>query len=905
MSIELRDWQVRVYREAKHQLKLNHQAAMELFTSGGKTYIAGKIIEDYIDNDNKANILWVSSRSAIDNVASGYFSESLHKHITFATFGDIERYGIDVENNVKTTFHKKYSLIIIDEAHRALAPHAFYGIGKLRDIHFDADLLVMTATPKRYSDGRNAFAELTPLAKPCGIPLKAAVKGKLVTDMQYRVCNTQVLKQDYFAIEEYRKVSEKYGIFRTQINVLEHYLENFQFNLKESAVRVLKENNPYDGTKGDRWMVFFSTVLALKSMKPDMEEVFHEVYPGKAVRVLEYHGRNTKDINNNVLSIMTEPATPGTVDVILTVEKGGESVHPKNMRGILMYRCTRSDRIYQQQLGRAVRIKDNNEDGPAVIIDFVNNVSIVGGDTLGVGYRALSDRPDKDHRIPSIDEITSRIERIDDGNKLINVKIGDPMLAEYLEVSQAMREIMPWMVTWDKISTLMERAPKYQSVFDMLSRADTPYDPSERRILKRWFRDNQQKYMAGDFDEMYPDKKAYFDIAGCYAYMTKDMSDKAKKRIKVLEKVAELLEEVDYDYSRLDEVKGLRDTINKFRSLYAGEKLESSEVIYCRRNGIDVELKEELTDDDIANLLKHRNSSRLVRMYLSVSNNIKSKRKENKDITYDDFIDIHSALLSFKRAESRTLGIALHTKLSRECAGELKLYQIDPSDMSEAMDMLTVIDKAKNDSPLTIFDEDLIFRGVDDFDEAFSEFTRRMLSIHGISKYNYSRRLTSKTQWMRSYQRVIADKDPSAYAKMKQYNPESIPAKMRKMERGKKFREVEASMGQTIHSEIVKNLVNMAYTPNVSVLNDLSSRIKDGFPLARLLAYAFPEHTEKSAYKAFSQEELSDKDIQAIEGVIKSTAYATKYILKTIRDSGIVDGTAEYEVLADILEAVK
>lgn len=901
MAIELNVWQQEVYRNAMEQLGKHKQAAIELFTSGGKTYIAGKIIEKYIEDNPRTMILWVSSRSAVDNVSSGYFDAEISKHITFATFGDIERYGIDNEEDRYNSLHKEYELIIIDEAHRALAYYAYIGICRLRQIHSEASLVAMTATPKRHSDGRNAFEELTPLATPCGIPLREAVRNKLVTEMNYRVCNTQVLRQDYAAINEYRKVAEKYGIFRTQIDVLQQYLDEFQFSLKESAIRVLEQHNIYDGTEGDRWMVFFSTIAALQSLKSEMEEVFSRVYEGKKVRVLEYHGGNTKQANDKTLEVMTAEATPNTIDVILTVEKGGESVHPKNIRGILMYRCTHSDRIYQQQLGRAIKIR--NEDSgnkPVIILDFVNNVSIVGGDTLGIGYRGLSARPEKSKRIPSIDEITERIRRIDNDNQMIDIKVGDPVLAEYLEVSQSMREIMPWMVIWDKISCLIDKAPKFRSVYDMI-KSSTKYTDEEKRILKRWFRDNQQKYMSGDFDEFNPDKKAYFDIAGCYAYMTADISNAAKRRLYILEKIASYLDEIEYDYSRLDEVTGLREQINKFRSMYASEALESAEVIYCRRNGIDVELKEELTDADIKSLCKRRNSSRLVRMYINISTIIKNKKRDGKEITYDDFVDIHSALLTFKRTELHTLGMALYSKLHRECNDELGLYKVDPDDMSEALDLLTVVDKVKNNQPLTVFDEDLIFRGLDNFDVGLSSFTRRMLNMHGITRYNYSRRLGNKTPWMQSYQKVIEGGDPKAYASMKGYNPGSIPTRLKKLEKSKKFKEVEQVMGQEIQSEIIRKMVQMAYKYETSIINDIESRVKNGFSPSRVLSYAFPDFAEDIAYRAFRKQELTDTEKETIKGVVESSIYMTRIILQTLSECKFAQGKDIKEVLIGLI----
>lgn len=883
INTKLFDYQEKIYEYAKESLELHNEAGIELFTSGGKSFIAKRLIEDYINKYPNKRILWISTKSAVDNVRVSYFDkEQINLKIDYLNFSKIARYDETIPLNQDW---KKYSLIVIDEAHRGLANYTYIGIKNILN-NSSAHLLAMTATPKRYSDGINALEALITKGKIIHLDLHVAMQLGLVPMVNYFVCPLSLIKTNYDSIDMFKRLSDKYGIYKKELVMVDKALNDYSFSIKEGTSDTLLNTSTYTGEDGDRYIAFYSTILELKEMSPVLRSSFEKAYPNCKVNILPYHSKQSEYENKYSLSVMQGPVNKNVIDIMVTVDKGGESIHPENMRGVLMYRCTKSERVYKQQLGRAIRLKEVTQDGRGVFIyDFVDNVSVVGGSTFNIGYYEAEDRPGKIYNSANttIDKIKSDIAGCIKNNEVFNVRFANEELDQCLEIANEMTDIFNWLSMYEKIDDLLSigRISKLKSIYDLIEESDLSDD--DKYHTKRWFKQVQQRYISKAYDEYETEKKDYMDLLGVRAYITPGMKPYSINRLYFMDDINKRLDDINYDYSliAINKMDDLARDINEIRKAYINQSLSSAEVIFARNCGIDIDIKNELSDEDIKQFAKARNSKKLVRLY----NKIAKEMEERTSLEESDLMDIKAAMISFEGAYSKILGRALSKKLSEKFGNLTDSLDISQKDYDEATKILDIVFKVKNKRSLNAIDNDIILDAVDSNGSNLSDLSKSLLKVNGITTGlggNFNSILGNKTDFMGLIRKVIKDQDVEAYLTLKEYNFDSIPSKYQKAMLTPRFKTSEKRLSTEANDKMAEREVQMLFEPNIDSLRVLKSLVDNGYKPYKLIIYAFTKKARPIMQEYAEKGELSYEDELKLRSYFNSPSSCTKRMIENL-----------------------
>ena len=253
-----------------------------------------------------------------------------------------------------------FDLIIIDEFHRAGAPQWEKKVQKLLEENTHAKAVGFSATPVRM-DGRDmrdlfhndvaAEMKLSSVIASGLLPLPHYWLGKIQVD--------EIVDEEGFKKKKKNKKLRKRGY----PSLAKRHLEAGT-GLSEAFQEALIPEHAEHG----KFIVFCRTISNTKRLMKASEEWFDWV---DEVHRYEMHSKDRNGFTDFVYD------DSDSLRLLFVVDMLTEGVHMEDLDGVIMIRPTESERVYFQQLGRALAVTTQREH--PLIFDLVSNAGAMRG----------------------------------------------------------------------------------------------------------------------------------------------------------------------------------------------------------------------------------------------------------------------------------------------------------------------------------------------------------------------------------------------------------------------------------------------------------------------------------------------------------------------------------------------
>lgn len=342
--IELMEHNKETYKRLCDVLEDNNKCALVQATGTGKSYIAGKYIEEHA---NTALILVPANAiaDAWNNLLKGI--GQVVDIVTYQTFAKEPQNYLD------------YDLVVADEMHHLGSE--VWG-KKFVETYLQSEnhkIIGLTATEIRYLDNsRDMAEEIFDNIRVDGCDLPTAINTGVLPTFKY----VSALYCDESDFDEWQEKARKIKDIKTQAELkgrLDACIKNMV-----SVKQAVNENLTDDYKK---IIVFLNNVQT----KETALGMFKDVFPTANFYDVDYSMKRT--YNNSQIEKFKADKNRA---VLFTVDILNEGIHIKGTDCIIMFRKTVSPQIYLQQLGRGLA---SRTDKMPIIFDFVSNVNSIAG----------------------------------------------------------------------------------------------------------------------------------------------------------------------------------------------------------------------------------------------------------------------------------------------------------------------------------------------------------------------------------------------------------------------------------------------------------------------------------------------------------------------------------------------
>ena len=370
--------QAKTNRSVRSLLKKHHKCAILRPTGFGKTFTLTDLIRDY------KKVLYIYPSAVIrDTVIKRYVStmddfdeEEYDDYIDEETIETYKAMG-QMENCTLMTYAKlirltdaelkamKYDLFIFDECHKMGAPKARVACEKMFAMHPEKHFVGATATPIR-ADNIDVVAEFFSDITPYSYTLFDAIESGLLKKPIYCYCTYDVeedLKET--ALLAGQDLSDE--IVDSVIKAKAADLSKFM-HIPTIINDVCEEYAK--STSYMKFIVFFTSKKHMTEYLPVVQSWFKEAFPNHKQETLCISSRSNAE-KNNVEKLDSIVAEPNKISLIACIDMLNLGYHIDQLTGIMMCRCTKSNTIFIQQLGRALSVGTNNS---AIVFDIVDNL---------------------------------------------------------------------------------------------------------------------------------------------------------------------------------------------------------------------------------------------------------------------------------------------------------------------------------------------------------------------------------------------------------------------------------------------------------------------------------------------------------------------------------------------------
>lgn len=897
-NFKLTENQEEIYMEAMVSIARHNQAAIHLVTSGGKSYILAKIIYTLKKESKrkKFNVLYISTASSCTNFLQCMSDDYWGDTLSVVNYTQLQR----DEKYVDKLNKKRFDIIVIDEAHHALAKKTYEGIVYTEGKYTDATIIAMSANNRRYDDRKWVFDWLTPKLT-LGVDyqnrgLKYAVANDQICNFEYKSCDIARLKRYCTIFDKLQERGKIYLNVQETITKAKELIEQYKINsfskLQEQIHSDLRELH-INGSQGDRWFVFFNTIAELKESIDSVRNLFINAYGNKELNIVihEYHGKNS-NVDEST-QVLTGEATPGTVDIIMTCLKGGESFHPENTRGIIMNRKSGSENVIVQELGRALQVKELCDECK-LIYDLVGN-----NETLDITQTIFNgtDTPDERDIISALnmdsstDKLMESLENTygDNGqySSIEDLELDD-LLSEFEDYKDKVEHLLYAQIIASIIKEYKDEHPDSPNIHPImiLKEYDRLNGTSKNKYsMTDAFCAIQKLFIQGYFGEYTMDNVdvgsdfyTIYSLLGDYLYMTPRCSDNAtweddKYSVVPSIKLSELIEVADgvkkykYEYYRISHTKELNSKINRLRQLNLEGRLSESYQKYCKRNKIDIDgsycniISIVLKSDDAQRLEHITQQFKSIIRKLNIIESKMSTEEWCLDDNIDSLLDTFADQQIFnERYTGNDFGkqciIALRIRYNKVLS--LKRKVIDKNDMINTVKDIRAIIKIQSiiNSESNGYiggDYELAIMSLSKRNENnnLGEFEQVVLDKLKITEYEGKRdsrikKLIDYTEFGILYKKLVDTNSESAYNRLMQYDKNNIPEYCKKLLNTKKFKQSIDNIKQsqlllkdnTEIKSIVSELI-FADDEQIEKLRLLTESVE--FDARNLLKYVIPE----------------------------------------------------------------
>lgn len=329
--IELKEHNIRPYRELCEMLEKHDKVAYVSATGTGKSYVVGKYIEEHGLVDK--TLVLVPSRAISDA-----WTELL-PGLDVMTYHALKE-DKELENKIE--------FIVCDEMHHLGAEQwgaAFFAVTQ----GFGGTIVGLSATPTRYLDNHRDMAE-------------EIFKGNIVTGLEL----PEAISEGVLPCFEYITALYDLPSRKPDESMRSRLTENLFHQLdvmssKYSFQNILKKHL---GNGIYKIAVFVSRIDEI----PQIKQMVQELYPS-AGHYMVHSGMDRKTIDGTFSSFCED----GRLSFIYTVDMLNEGIHIDGVNVVVMFRKTESPTVYLQQLGRALTTSSTSQ--RVKVFDFVANHS--------------------------------------------------------------------------------------------------------------------------------------------------------------------------------------------------------------------------------------------------------------------------------------------------------------------------------------------------------------------------------------------------------------------------------------------------------------------------------------------------------------------------------------------------
>lgn len=357
MSIRLKPHNVETYKKVTDKLKESNKVAVIHPTGTGKMYIALKLLEE---NKGKKAIYVAPSNPILHDVKKNIFAEGM----TMSDFPNLKR--ITYQKLARLTDEEIQELdadiIILDEFHHCGAPEWGKGVERLLQRNEGANVLGLSATPLRYTDGlRDMTDELFENNVASEMTLEEAIESGILPEASYVSAlygydkELEGMQTNIDKIKDENKRQEAQELLNSLRNKLD---ENTQ-NLPELFSEHMQN-------KSGKYIVFCRNIEDMNEKMEQAQKMFGGVNSNITIRGISSKIKES----DKILTEFEKDNEEGTLKLLYAVDMLNEGYHIKDLDGVIMMRPTFSPTIYTQQLGRALTV---GGDKIPVVLDLVNN----------------------------------------------------------------------------------------------------------------------------------------------------------------------------------------------------------------------------------------------------------------------------------------------------------------------------------------------------------------------------------------------------------------------------------------------------------------------------------------------------------------------------------------------------
>ena len=408
------------YKEMVEKLNEHGRVLMVRPTGFGKTYLLVKLLKEYVNRYPNKKVLYLYPmniiRAEIESEENGYMEDGIIADknkvtmMTYSAFNNKAK-GNKIDGDVipeiwREELRNNYSLVILDEAHRAGAERFTEAYEGFKDVigKDGVHMVGATATPERMD------------AEEEGLVLNKFFGGIELSEFTLFDAFREGIMPPISAVQAVYDVSElKEMLGKRHLKGIEGKLAEGELNVqigliaKEigNAPRIIYEkiSEEYDLDNPEetyfKFIVFFNDINDMRERGPVVCSYFES-----ALNNIAKHERNKKSVydtedrkkhkeykinpyyiaSNNPdncfdsvgvykkdtsdLNDIKRGKRTHEVDLFMTVNMINEGYHVDDVSGVLMMRGTRSETIFLQQLGRALSVMAVKR---PLVFDFANN----------------------------------------------------------------------------------------------------------------------------------------------------------------------------------------------------------------------------------------------------------------------------------------------------------------------------------------------------------------------------------------------------------------------------------------------------------------------------------------------------------------------------------------------------
>ena len=380
--MEKLSYQTKIADEALEKLNKEHKVGLNVFTRGGKSYIAMNILEHLINSDSD-KVLVLGPKGVLSNLRINVMQDFKYaQNVIWLNYEKLSRkvritdylssLGINPDD---------VKVILMDEAHRAF--------GKVRRETFVDDsewiyskyLIAMTATEYNNLSGIHALHELVGEDNVIEYSHVDAIKDGVARKVKYVPAVLSYDKSVIDKINNLKKLDIKSKVTLKFIKELEKRYKKLSSDEANLIRDYIVESATLPLKNGARVFVFFSKIESINEHKDAVIEAITSAYKAWGNRRVKYRymeltsDKSDKEADE-IRSTLGEEPLPNTVDIIFAVNMTDEGIHPSRTHFALMMSATSSIQKLQQRIGRVTNLYEY-DDTDTLIFDLRDSIGLI------------------------------------------------------------------------------------------------------------------------------------------------------------------------------------------------------------------------------------------------------------------------------------------------------------------------------------------------------------------------------------------------------------------------------------------------------------------------------------------------------------------------------------------------